>query len=86
MMNEISRNDVQYLHFAAFLKKKNRSVNIKTAFTRDRIRLEPDISLVFTRDLVDPVRIGSAIRYQIGLLMKVILCGTLPFQFRSGPV
>ena len=40
------------------------------------------ISLVFTRDLVDLVRIGSAIWYQ----MKVILCGTVPFQFRTGPV
>ena len=39
------------------------------------------ISLVFTRDLVDPVRIGSAIWYQMGPLMKVILCGTVPFQF-----
>ena len=44
------------------------------------------ISPVFTRDLVDPVRIGSDISYQIGPLMKVILCGTLPFQFRTGPV
>ena len=43
------------------------------------------INLVFTRDLVDPVRIGSAIWYQMGLLMKVILCGTEPFQFRTGP-
>ena len=43
-------------------------------------------SLVFTRDLVDPVRIGSAIWYLLGPLMKVILCGTVPFQFRSGPV
>ena len=30
------------------------------------------ISLVFTRDLMDPVRIGSAIWYQMGPLMKVI--------------
>ena len=37
------------------------------------------ISLVFTRDLVDPVRIGPAIWYQMGPLMKLILCGTLPF-------
>ena len=44
------------------------------------------ISLVFTRDLMDPVRIGSAIWYQMGPLMKVILCGTAPFQFRTGPV
>ena len=34
------------------------------------------ISLVFTRDLVDPVRIGSAIWYQMGPLMKMILRGT----------
>ena len=39
------------------------------------------ISLVLTQDLVDPVRIGSAIWYQMGPLMKVI-----PFQFRTGPV
>ena len=44
------------------------------------------ISLVFTRDLVDAVRIGSAIWYQTGPLMKVILFGTVPFQFRTGPV
>ena len=31
------------------------------------------ISLVFTRELVDPVRIGSVIRYQMGPPMKVIL-------------
>ena len=37
------------------------------------------ISLAFTRDLMDPVRIGSAIWYQMGPLMKVILCGTVPF-------
>ena len=36
------------------------------------------IILVFTRDLVDPVRIGSAIWYQMGPLMKVILRGTVP--------
>ena len=42
------------------------------------------ISLVFTRDLVDPIRIGSAIWYQIGPLMKVILCGIVPFQFITG--
>ena len=43
------------------------------------------ISLVFSRDLADPVRIGSAIWYQMGQL-KVILCGTVPFHFRTGPV
>ena len=31
------------------------------------------MSLVFTRDLVDPVRIGSAIWYQMGPLMKVTM-------------
>ena len=44
------------------------------------------ISLAFTRDLVDPVRIGSAIWYQMGPLMKMILFGTVPFQFRTGLV
>ena len=44
------------------------------------------INLVFTRDLVDPVWFGSAIWYQMGPLMKVILYGTVPFQFRTGPV
>ena len=44
------------------------------------------ISLVYTRDMVDLVRIGSAIWYQMGPLMKVIPCGTVPFQFRIGPV
>ena len=39
---------------------------------RTSMKLVP-ISLVFTRDLVEPVRIGSAIWYHIGLLMKVIL-------------
>ena len=34
-------------------------------------------SLVFARDLADPVRIGSAIWYQMGPLMKVILRGTV---------
>ena len=43
------------------------------------------ISLVFTWDLMDPVRIGFAIWYQMGPLM-VILCGTVPFQFRTGPL
>ena len=44
------------------------------------------ISPVSTRDLIDPVRIGSAVWYQMGLIMKVILYGTVPFQFRTGPV
>ena len=44
------------------------------------------ISLVFTRDLEDPVRIGSAIWYEMSPLMKVIPYGTVPFQFRTGPV
>ena len=44
------------------------------------------ISLVFTQDLMDPVRIGSAIWYQMGPLMKVILCGTILFQLGTGPV
>ena len=39
------------------------------------------ISLVFTRDLEDSVRIGSAIWYQMGPIMKLILCGTGPFHF-----
>ena len=43
-------------------------------------------SLVFTRDLMDPVRIRSAIRYQMGPLMKVIPYGTVPFQSRTDPV
>ena len=43
------------------------------------------IRLVFTRDMVDPVRIGSPIWHQMGPLMKVISCGTVPFQFRTGP-
>ena len=34
--------------------------------------------LVFTRDLVDPVRIGSAIWNQMNPLMKVIPYGTVP--------
>ena len=44
------------------------------------------VSLMFTRDLVDLVRVGSAIWYQMGPLMKVISYGTVPFQFRTGPV
>ena len=44
------------------------------------------ISLAFTRDLLDPVRIGSAIWYQMGPLMKVIPYGTVSFQFQTGPV
>ena len=44
------------------------------------------IILVFTQDLLEPVRIGSAVWYQMGPLMKVILCGTVPFQFGTGPV
>ena len=38
------------------------------------------INLVFTRDLVDAVRIGSAIWYQIGSLKKVIPYRTVPFH------
>ena len=44
------------------------------------------ISLVFTRDLVDPLRIGSAIWYQMVPVMKVVLYGTVPFQFRTSLV
>ena len=44
------------------------------------------ICLLFTRDLVDPVRIGSAIWYQIGPFMKVIKYGTVPFQLGTGPM
>ena len=44
------------------------------------------ISLAFTRDLVDPVWIGSVICYQMGPLMKLIPYGTVPIQFRIGPV
>ena len=44
------------------------------------------ISLMFTQDLVDPVWFGFAIWYQMGPLMKVILYGTVPFQFRTCPV
>ena len=44
------------------------------------------ISLVFTRDLMNPVRIRQAIWCQMGPLMKVIPCGTKQFQFRTGPV
>ena len=44
------------------------------------------IRLVFTRDLVDPVGIRSAIWYQMGPLMKVIPYRTVPFQFRTGPM
>ena len=56
---------------------------IKAAFTRDRIRLEPvrnwyGKSLVFTLDLVDPVRIRSAIWYQMGPLINVIPYKTVP--------
>ena len=37
------------------------------------------ISLVFIRDMVDPVRIGSVIWYQTGSLnMKLIQYGTVP--------
>ena len=38
------------------------------------------INLVFTLDLVYPVRIGSAVWYKMGPY------GTVPFQFRTGPV
>ena len=44
------------------------------------------IRLVFTRDLLDPGRIGSAIWYKMGPLMKVIQYGTVSFEFRTGPV
>ena len=44
------------------------------------------VSIVFTWDLVDLVWIGSAILYQMGPLMKVILYETVPFQFLIGPV
>ena len=45
------------------------------------------ISLVLTRDLEDPVWIGSAIWYQMDLLnMKVTLYEIVPFQFRTSPV
>ena len=43
------------------------------------------ISLVFTRDLVDPVRIGSTIWYQMGPVVKVILCGTVPSHLEPVP-
>ena len=44
------------------------------------------ISPVFTRDLVDPVRIGSSIWYKTGPLMEVIICGTVPFKLGTGPM
>ena len=43
------------------------------------------ISLVITRDLVDPVRIGSTVWYQMGPLMKVIPYGTVPFHLEPVP-
>ena len=39
------------------------------------------ISLVFTWDLVDLVLVRPVIWYQMGPLMKVILYGTILFQF-----
>ena len=39
------------------------------------------ISVVFTQHLVDPLRIGSGMWYQMGPLTKVILCGTVLLQF-----
>ena len=44
------------------------------------------ISLAFTRDLVDPVQIGSAICYQTGSLAKVVLYGNIQFQSLNGQV
>ena len=44
------------------------------------------VGLVYTGDIVDLVRIGSAIWYQMGLHMKVILCGTVSFQLKTGPM
>ena len=38
---------------------------------------------MFTWDLVDPVRIGSAIRYQMGLLGDSIWNRTVPVSNRS---
>ena len=38
------------------------------------------IGLVFIQELENQVRIGSAIWYQIGPIIKVIPCGTEPFQ------
>ena len=35
---------------------------------------------MFTGDLVDPIRIGSAIWYQMSPLMKVILCFSGSFE------
>ena len=43
------------------------------------------ISFVFTRGLMDPVRIGSAIWYQLGPLMKATPYGTVPFCFEPVP-
>ena len=68
----------------------------KRCRSSDSVCTEPDpfgtgtksvrISLVFTRNLVDPVRIRSAGWYKMGPLMKVIPYGTVPFQFRTGPM
>ena len=43
------------------------------------------ISVVLTRDLVDPVHSGSAIWYQMGPLTKVIPYRTIPFKFEPVP-
>ena len=43
------------------------------------------ISFVFTRDMVDPVRIESAFWYQMGPLTKVIPYGTISFQLCRVP-
>ena len=45
------------------------------------------INLLFTRDLVDPVLIGLiAIWNQMDPFMRAIPYGTVPFQFRTGPL
>ena len=49
----------------------------------NRYEIGTDKPCVYT---VDSVRIGSAIWYQMGPLMKVIVCGTVLFLFRTGPV
>ena len=73
--------------FSSYFHLRQRLQETGSVWRRHEITVKlVRINLVFTRDLVDPVRIGSAIWYQMGPLMKVILWGTLLFQFETSPV
>ena len=84
LLSRVSQKKVSIKNFNSDILITLRQRLHGTESVWNRYEIVTDKPCVYT-DKVDPVRIGSAIWYQMGPLMKVILCGTVPFQFRTGP-